>query len=150
VQALVLRHQMKRLDRIIRDRRRVAAYLTGRLSKVKGLIPQLLDTRHIKATYHLYLIQVDPDVLGADVQVFKKKLSDRGVTNIPHFGPLYKFSVMRQLGYDTREIEESCPNAEMVFSKRFTHLPLYGLAKDQVKYMADAVIESAQEMRAGR
>ena len=150
VQALALRGQMKRLKAIIAERRRVATYLTRRLAKVKGIIPQLLDTRDIRSTYHLYLLQVDHEAVGADVQVLKEKLTKRGVTNIPHFAPLYKFSVMRQLGYDTNAIEASCPNAEMVFQHRFTHLPVYGLTQEQVAYMADAVIESVEEMRAGR
>ena len=150
VQALVLREQMKRLKAIIKQRRDAARYLTSRFRKVKGVIPQQLDTAGIKGTYHLYLLQVDHELLGADVQVLKKKLEARGVTNIPHFGPLYKFSVMRQLGYDTKEIEASCPNTEMVFNHRFTHLPLYDYEQEQIEYMADAVIESVEEMRAGR
>ena len=54
---------------------------------------------------------------------------------------------MRQLGYDTRAIEKTCPNAEEAFRHRFTHLPLYDLSNDQFKYMADVVIESVEEMR---
>ena len=150
VQAIVLRHQVGRLPQIIKKRREAARYLTGRFRKVKGLIPQKLDTKDIKSTHHLYLLQVDHELLGADVQVFKKKLEGRGVTNIPHFGPLYKFTIMRQLGYDTKKIEATCPNTEMVFNHRFTHLPLYDFEAETLEYMADAVIESVEEMRAGR
>jgi len=38
----------------------------------------------------------------------------------------------------------------MVFDHQFTHLPLYEFTEDQLKFMADAVIESVREMRAGR
>jgi len=150
IQALVLREQMKRLKTIIAKRRAAARYLNGRLRGVKGIITPPLDSPGIVPTHHLYLLQVDHETLGADVQVLRKKLTDRGVTNIPHFAPLYKFSVMRQLGYNTKRIEASCPNAEMVFRYRFTHLPLYDFTKSQLKYMADAVLESVNEMRAGR
>ena len=150
IQAVVLREQMGRLNAIIRKRRAAAAYLNGRLGRVPGVITPPLDSKGIKSSYHLYLLQVDHELLGADVQVLKKKLSARGVTNIQHFAPLYKFSVMRQLGYDTKKIEAGCPNAERVFNHRFTHLPLYDLTKAQLKYMADAVIESVEEMRAGK
>ena len=46
--------------------------------------------------------------------------------------------------------ETTCPNCEEVFYKRFTHLPLYGLSKEQVEYMADAVLEAVAEMQAGK
>ncbi|HBE13560.1 MAG TPA: hypothetical protein DCY74_05260, partial [Clostridiales bacterium] len=87
---------------------------------------------------------------GGDVQILKKKLEEKGVTNIPHFGPLYRFDVLRQLGYNEDEIAKSCPVCEEVFYKRFTHLPVYGLTEEQLVYMADAVLESVKEMQAGK
>jgi len=150
IQAVVLRSQMGRMKEIIAARRRAFRYLNGRFRKVPGILTPPGDSKDVKSTYHLYLLRVDHELLGADVQVLKRKLSDRGVTNIPHFAPLYKFSIMRQLGYDTKAIEAGCPKAEMVFNHQFTHLPLYELTAEQLRYMADAVIESVGEMRAGR
>lgn len=150
IQALVLRGQMGRLKGIIAKRRRAAVYLNRRFEKVSGIMTPPLGSRRIKPTYHLYLLQVDHEVTGQDVQALKKKLDARGVVNIPHFAPLYKFSVMRQLGYDTGAIQDTCPNAERAFTHRFTHLPLYDFDRQQLKYMADAVIESVEEMRRGR
>jgi dTDP-4-amino-4,6-dideoxygalactose transaminase len=150
IQALGLKLQMKRLSDIIAKRRSAAEYLTGRFERVEGLIPQVLDTDTVKSTYHLYLLQVDPDKAGGDVQTFKRKLQEKGVVNIPHFGPLYKFSIMRQLGYDTESIERSCPVAEDVFNRRFTHLPLYEFDRLDLEFMADTVIETVEEMKAGK
>ncbi len=82
--------------------------------------------------------------------MLKKKLEQRGVVQIPHFAPLYKFSIMKQLGYDTQAIEDTCPVAEEAFNHRFTHLPLYEFSKEQLKYMADAVSDSVKEMQSGR
>jgi len=104
----------------------------------------------VKSTFHLYLLQVDPDKAGGDIQEFKQRLTEKGVTNIPHFAPLYKFSLFRQLGYDHDAIAASCPNTEEVFNHRFTHLPLYPLTDEQVELMAKLVIEAAEEMRAGK
>lgn len=106
-----------------------------------------MDTDEIKSTHHLYLLQIDPAKLKGDIQDFKKKLDEKGVTQIPHFAPLYRFSYMKQLGYDTEAIQKTCPNAEDAFLHRFTHLPLYPLTQDQVRYMADAVCESVKEMQ---
>jgi len=147
IQAVVLLSQMKRLKKIIETRRKNAEYLNKRFKGIEGLITPPLDTKDIKPTHHLYLIQVEPEKLKGDVQTFKKKLAEKGVTQIPHFAPLYRFSYMKQLGYDTEKIKKSCPNAEDVFLHKFTHLPLYPLTKEQLKYMADKVIETIEEMR---
>jgi len=89
-------------------------------------------------------------VMGGDIQQFKQRLTDKGVTNIPHFAPLYHFHVFKQFGYDRDAIAATCPNAEEVFNRRFTHLPLYPLTDEQVELMADLVIEAAEEMKAGK
>jgi len=147
VQALVLLNQIKRIKQIIEVRRKNAEYLNRRFEGVKGIIPSPLDTDEIKGTYHLYLFQLNPDKLNGDIQDFKKKLTEKGVTQIPHFAPLYRFSYMKQLGYDTEAMKKTCPNAEEVFLHRFTHLPLYPLTEEQLKYMADAVVETVEKMR---
>jgi dTDP-4-amino-4,6-dideoxygalactose transaminase len=150
IQAVALSSQLRRLKKIIARRRRAAAYLNRRFRKVEGIIPQLMDDEKVKSTYHLYLLQIDPEIVGGDIQVLRKKLAVRGVVEIPHFAPLYKFSIMRQLGYDTDALARTCPVAEEAFDHRFTHLPLYDFVPEQLKYMADAVIESVAEIKRGR
>ena len=83
------------------------------------------------------------------MQLLKKKLEEKGVTNIPHFGPLYRFRVVEQMDYDADEIAKTCPVCEEVFYRRFTHLPLYGLSDEQLAYMADAILASVDEMQRG-
>jgi perosamine synthetase len=147
IQALGLLKQFDRIEGIIEERRKNAEYLTGRFKENDAIIPQLLDTDEIKSTYHLYLLQIDPEKAGGNVQTLKKKLDEKGITNIPHFAPLYKFEVLRSLGYDVEAIEKTCPITEEAFNNRFTHIPLYGLTQEQVEYMADAVLESVKEMQ---
>ena len=147
IQATILLSQMKRLEKIIAKRRQAAEYLNHRFEGVEGIVTPPLDSAQIKSTHHLYLLQLDPDRLKGDIQDLKKKLTQKGVVQIPHFAPLYKFSYMKQLGYDTEAIEKTCPNAEEAFQHRFTHLPLYPLTHEQLEYMADAVIESVEEMQ---
>lgn len=147
IQAVCLLAQIGRLEGIIAQRRRSAEYLTERLAGVEGLITPPGDSDDIMTTWHLYLLQVDPEKLGGDIQQFKDKLTEKGVTNIPHFAPMYKFDVCRQLGYDPEAIAASCPVTEEVFNRRFTHLPLYPLSEEQLVMMADLVIEAAEEMR---
>ena len=150
IQAICLSSQLKRLKTIIAERRKAAAYLNRRFRSIDGIIPQLMDDDKVKSTYHLYLLQIDPEKVGGDIQLLKKKLSDRSVVQIPHFAPLYKFSIMRQLGYDTVAIARACPVAEEAFNHRFTHLPLYDFTDEQLAYLADMVIESVKEIKMGK
>ena len=150
IQGLGLSLQIARNEEIIKIRREAAEYLTKRFAENDAIIPQQLDTDDIKPTYHLYLLQIDPAKAGGDVQVLKQKLEAKGVTQIAHFGPLYRFKIVQDMGYDSDEIAKTCPNCEEVFYKRFTHLPLYGLSKEQIEYMADAVLEAVAEMQAGK
>ncbi len=150
IQAIGLMQQIGRLKGIIAKRKKAATYLNSRFSKVPGIIPPPLGDAKIKPTYHLYLLQIDPEIVGDDAKTLKKKLSARGIVNIPHYAPLYKFSILRQLGYDTKAIEKTCPAAEEMFQRSFTHLPLYDFDSEQLKYLADAVIDSVNEMKAGK
>jgi len=54
---------------------------------VEGIVTPPLDSVQIKSTHHLYLLQIDPDRLKGDIQDLKKKLTQKGVVQIPHFTP---------------------------------------------------------------
>ena len=150
IAALGLKLQVERYDEIVAARRAAATYLTERLSENPAIITQDLGNEDYEPVFHLYQLQIDPEKAGGDAQTLKAKLLEKSVVNIPHFGPLYHFDIMRQFGYDQDEIAKSCPVCEEVFAKRFTHLPCYGLTQDQLTYMADAVLESVAEMQAGK
>ena len=150
IAALGLKLQVERYGEIVAARRAAATYLTERLSENPAIITQCLGNDDYDPVFHLYQLQIDPEKAGGDAQTLKAKLSEKGVVNIPHFGPLYHFDIMRQFGYDQEEIAKSCPVTEEVFAKRFTHLPCYGLTQEQLAYMADAVLESVAEMQAGK
>ena len=149
IQALGLSLQVERNEAIIAERRAAAEYLNKRFSENDAIIPQNLGSDEIKPTFHLYLLQIVPEKAGGDIQILKKKLEEKGVTQIAHFGPLYRFKIVEYMGYNAEEIAKTCPVCEEVFYKRFTHLPLYGLSEEQLKYMADAVLESVSEMQKG-
>lgn len=150
IQALGLSLQIERNEEIIGVRRKAAAYLTERFKENDAIIPQDLGNEDIKPTFHLYLLQIDPAKAGGDIQVLKKKLEEKGVTQIAHFGPLYRFKIVQDMGYDSDEIAKTCPVCEELFYRRYTHLPLYGLSDEQLRYMADAVLEAVKEMQEGK
>ncbi len=147
IQAVVLLNQLKRLPDIIKIRKINAEYLNERFSEIEEILPCPLDTADIQSSYHLYLLQLDHKKLKGDIQDFKQKMNERGIIQIPHFAPLYRFSYLKQLGHDTDAMKKSCPNAEEAFLHKFTHLPLYPLSDEQVEYMADNVIGAVKEMK---
>ena len=149
LQAVGLSQQIKRYDKILAERRAAAEYLTRRFSECDAILPQQIGDDGTRPSFHMYLLQIDPARAGGDVQTLRRKLEEKGVTNIPHFGPLYHFDILRTFGYDEAEIAATCPVCEEVFTHRFTHLPVYGLTEEQLIYMADAVLASIGEMQRG-
>ena len=151
IQGLGLQLQLKRIDEIIAKRREAAEYLNKRLSVCDALTVQDLGNDEIKPTFHLYCLQLDPEKAGGqDIQVLKAKLAQKGVTEIAHFGPLYRYQIIKDFGYDQAAIAATCPHCEEVFYKRYTHFPLYGLTQEQLEIMADSILEAVEEMKAGK
>ena len=101
-------------------------------------------------THHLYLLRIDPEIVGGNIQQLSKKLAEKGLTNITHFGPMYRFKIMKDFGYDEEAIAATCPNTEKMFYHSYTHLPLYPLTQEQLEYQAKAVVEAVREMKAGK
>jgi perosamine synthetase len=146
-QAVVLLNQLLRFEQILAQRREAFRYLCQRFSEAPEIVLPPGDTNEVRSTHHLFLLQVNPDMILGDIQNLKAKLKSKGVTEIQHFAPLYKFEMMRELGYDRAAIAETCPNTEQVFCHKYTHLPLYGLTPDQLEYMAGAVIAAVRELK---
>ena len=149
-QAVILLSQMARFEQVIERRRQAFNYLCRRFADEEAIILPPPDTDQIKSSHHLFLLQVDPEAVRGDVQDIKALLKDRGVTEVQHFAPLYKFDIIRELGYDQDAIAESCPNTEMVFNHRYTHLPLYGLSQEQLEFMAGAVLDAVAQLKEGK
>ena len=139
--------QMQRLDAIIAERRRAAEYMNSVLSQEPGILVEKADTADTYGTHHLYLLRIDPEVCNGDIQELSERLKAKGLTNITHFGPMYRFRIMKELGYDEEAIAATCPVTERMFYKSYTHLPLYPLTAEQLEYQAKAVVEAVREMK---
>ena len=150
IQGLVLTLQIQRYDKILAERKAAAEYVSKRLAGNPAIIPQDTENPDVQPTYHLYLLEIDPEKAGGNVQTLKQKLTEKGVTNIPHFGPLFHFDILKTYGYSQEEIAKTCPVCEELFNNRFTHLPIYGLTPEQLEFMADAILESVAEMQQGK
>ena len=150
IQALGMMLQMQRLDEIIAMRRKAAEYMNSVLAEEEGILVERADTAETYGTHHLYLLRIDPEKVGGNIQTLSAKLAAKGLTNITHFGPMYRFRIMKELGYDENAISATCPNTEKMFYNSYTHLPLYPLTQEQVEYQAMAVVEAVREMKKGK
>ena len=150
IQALGMLLQMQRMDDIIAIRRKAAEYMNSVLSQEEGILVEKADTPETYGTHHLYLLRIDPEIVGGNIQQLSKKLAEKGLTNITHFGPMYRFKIMKDFGYDEEAIAATCPNTEKMFYHSYTHLPLYPLTQEQLEYQAKAVVEAVREMKAGK
>ena len=148
--ALGLLLQMKRLDKIIAVRRKAAEYMNSVLKDVPGILTEKEDTADTYGTHHLYLLRIDPEKAGGNIQELSKRLAAKGLTNITHFGPMYRFRIMKELGYDENAIAATCPVTERMFYHSYTHLPLYPLTQEQLEYQAQAVADAVREMQQGK
>lgn len=149
-QALGLELQMARLNQIIAARRKAAEYTNSVLAEEDGILIERQDTPDTYGTHHLYLLRIDPQKIGGDIRALEKKLKEKGLTNITHFGPMYRFQVMKDLGYDEDAIAATCPVTERMFYTSYTHLPIYNLTQEQIEYQAQAIVESVREMKSGK
>jgi len=147
IQAVALLSQLKRIKTIIGERRRAFMYLRKRFAEDDAIYLPPLDTEDTKGTHHLYLFRIDPEKAGGTIQDLKKLLTQRGIVQIPHFGPLYHFDLLKKMGYNRKKIAVTCPRTEQVFNREFTHLPLYRFTHDRLEYLADNVLDSIREMR---
>ncbi len=149
IQGLGFIRQMRRLDGIIAARKKAAEYMNGVLAEESGIIPEKDDTAKTYGTHHLYLLHINPKKAGGNIQTLKKKLTEKGLTCITHFGPMYRFNIMKQLGYDENKIASTCPVTEDMFYNCYTHLPLYPLTRSQLEYQARTIVETVREMKKG-
>ena len=150
IQALGMILQMQRLDEIIAIRRKAAEYMNSVLSQEEGILVEKADSAETYGTHHLYLLRINPEIVGGNIQTLSKKLAEKGLTNITHFGPMYRFKIMKDFGYDEDAIAATCPNTEEMFYNSYTHLPLYPLTQEQLEYQAHAVVEAVREMKQGK
>jgi len=147
IQAIGFQLQFRRLPEIIAQRRRNAGLLREAFAGESLILPPPADTEETRSSHHLYPLQIDHRGLRGDIQTVKAKLKERGVTEIAHFGPLYKFRAMASFGYDAAAIAATCPKTEELFAHGYTHLPLYPLTDDQIYYMAETVLSIVRELK---
>jgi perosamine synthetase len=125
--------QLRRLDSFIARRRDIAQYYTNRFQDLTGLHYPPAEKG---SAWHLYVVQVEPAILGANrLEVFRR-LRDKGLGVNVHYIPLhYQPYYRKHLGVSSGDF----PGAETYYQNSIS-LPIYPLMSDQeVDHVVDAV-----------
>jgi dTDP-4-amino-4,6-dideoxygalactose transaminase len=124
--AAFARSQLKRLPRYNTIAQQNAQYLTGELSKIRGVIPPYVPTDRT-SVYHKYRIRFDPDALGLTIpatefrQNLLEALEAEGVAvTIWHVTPMTSFPVFQKLdeGYG-----KGCPWSCPYYGREIEYIP---------------------------
>lgn len=122
VQAALGIHQIKKLDKFIKIRRKHAEIYTRELKKLSPVITPY-EKPNVKHPYHLYPILVE----GYDKATFVEKMKEFGIGCSVHYIPLHLHPFYKNaLGFK----EGDFPHAEQVSAKEVS-LPLYPKMTEQ-------------------
>ncbi len=134
VAAAIGREQLKRLEEMLRVRRRNAHLLTEGLSQIPGLIPQK-PTPGTEHAWHLYSILVDETIFGMSKEVLREKLRSFGIGT----GIAYPRGLHQQPIFEEMYGKQSLPATEYI-TERILNLPVHhGLSESDIYYMVDVL-----------
>jgi perosamine synthetase len=134
-------HQVRKADRLHRQRARWAAYYSEHLQDIEELVlpEQQPDRIH---SWHLYVIRLKLDRLRIDRSQFITELKQRGIGASVHWMPLHMHPYYRDTyGYQAADF----PTSAGLYPQLIT-LPLY---PDMSEEDADYVCRSLREIIAG-
>ena len=120
LQAAIGIHQLKKLERFIEARRRLAGLYDEAFSEIPEVLSPILhpDRRHV---YHLYAVRLDRERLKIDRAQFMKGLKARNIGGSVHFIPVHLHPLYQErFGYR----KGAFPNAEKLYSQEIS-LPLF-------------------------
>jgi perosamine synthetase len=118
--------QLSRLDAWIARRRQIAAAYDRAFAELPGVNP--LSTRPgVSHARHLYVIRLDPSVLGVDRQHVYALLRDRGIAAGVHYIPVHLHPFYRRR-FGTKPGD--CPAAEAAY-QQILSLPIFPAMTDR-------------------
>jgi perosamine synthetase len=139
-QAAVGIEQLKKLERNNRRRIQLAERLTERLQGVRGLALPIVDPNG-KHVFHIYMLQLEDEFPLNKIDFMWELYTQKGIKAWSHYMLIHLTDPYRARGHH----EGECPVAEDVVSRHVT-LPIHPRLTDQaVDYMAEAIIELAND-----
>lgn len=141
--AAVGRVQLRRLDRLVARRRKIADRLDRGLAAIAGLRTQPRRAG-VDSAHHLYTCFADP-ATGVGRDRLAAELVDRGIEVQLRYFPVHLLPEWRRLGHGIGE----CPVAERVWFDEQLQLPIYPqLADWQVDYLVETLAAAMKDLGA--
>lgn len=134
MQAALLASQLDKLAAFSARRKEIVARYNEAFEKTEGIIVQR-EIPESDTTRHLYIIQLDPEVLTCSRREFFDAMAAENIHCQVHYIPVYRLPYYQRLGYP----KGLCPNAERLY-ERILSIPLYySLTDEQVEQVIFAV-----------
>lgn len=133
--------QLAKFNKMQKKREEYAEIYNEGLSKIPGIkIPVIKN--YVKHAWHLYIIQIVPELLKINRGEFIEKLRLENVGTGVHFIPLHLMPFYKKTyGFKKGDF----PNAEWVYERAIS-LPFYaGMLKEDVKYVIKTVKKITQK-----
>lgn len=126
--------QLKKVDKLIKMRRKNAKYLNKKLQNISRIkLP--IEPKDYFAVYQLYTIRILNGKEARDSLM--NFLFSRGISTRIYFYPVHKYTIFRKLGY----LDISLPVTEEISSQVLT-LPMYPhMTKNELDYIANSIRE---------
>lgn len=134
MQAALLASQLDKLAAFSARRKEIVARYNEAFEQTEGIIVQR-EIPESDTTRHLYIIQLDPEVLTCSRREFFDAMAAENIHCQVHYIPVYRLPYYQRLGYP----KGLCPNAERLY-ERILSIPLYySLTDEQVEQVIFAV-----------
>ncbi len=134
MQAALLSSQLEKLPAFSRRRKEIVNRYNEAFRDVDGIIVQK-EIPESDTTRHLYILQLDLDVLTCSRRQFFDAMGAENIHCQVHYIPVYRLPYYQKLGYPAG----LCPNAERLY-ERILSIPLYySLTDEQVEEVIFAV-----------
>lgn len=134
MQATLLSSQLDKLSVFSKRRKEIVTRYNEAFQEIDGIIVQK-EIPESDTTRHLYIIQLDPDVLTCSRREFFDAMAAENIHCQVHYIPVYRLPYYQNLGYP----KGLCPNAELLY-ERILSIPLYySLTDEQVEEIIFAV-----------
>lgn len=130
-QAALLYSQLQKLDKFSQRRKEIVNYYNSQFEQMPEIVIQQ-EIPQSDTTRHLYIIQLNLEMLTCTRREFFDAMSAENVCCQVHYIPVYYFPYYQKLGYK----KGLCPNAEKLY-ERIMSIPLFPAMTD--KDMQDVV-----------
>ena len=132
IQAALGISQLKKLDRFIKARRKIAEAYKKAFEKYDDLISMPSADKINDSSWHLFVVRLRGKLALKRAEIFKK-LRESGIGTQVHYIPVYWHPFYQKLGYN----KGICPKAE-AFYKSIIALPIYpDLKQEDQKFVIE-------------